>query len=106
MTREPWTPEDDALLAQTYPSGIGVAYAAFQGRRTRVALITRAKQKQIKVKEEVRAKGRKRAAMRALKTVMAKQAERKPFDDVPREYIKVSSIFRVGQRYEAQEQAA
>lgn len=98
MIREPWTPEDDATLASTYPFGIDVAHAALR-HRTRAAVMTRAKQKRLKVRRDAIANAQRRSAALMRAAQLEKKPERRPFDDVPPEYIKVPSIWRVGQRY-------
>lgn len=97
MIKEPWTPEDDAILARAYPFGIDVAHAALK-HRTRAAVMTRAKQKRIKVRRDVIANAQRRSAALMRATQSDKRVERRPFDDLPPEYIKVPSIWRVGQR--------
>ena len=103
MTKK-WTDEEIAVLRRYYPFG-SAAVAKHLPMRTIAAIKTKAERLFLQVSKE----GWKRAHAYGLKKASKAKSEakglpkpRQPFDDVPPEYIKVGSIFRVGHRYGVQ----
>jgi hypothetical protein len=103
-----WPPEDVAALRKHYPDGARAAHAALPHHSVE-AIRKKAKRLSLVVseraKQRIRSDGGKLCAQR-VKQHPSKPPEPPAFSAVDDEYIKVSSIFRVGQRYAAQQGAA
>lgn len=103
QTKTVWTPEQDRLLAEVYPTGGAEAALKVIVGKTEQAIRSRARNRGICLTKEARSRIKSLAISRQQRSFTANTVARKPFDDVPDEFVKVSSIWRVGQRYAAQE---
>lgn len=109
FTGSKWTPDEIALLHTHYQNGVAEATEKIPSKSRR-SIMTKARCLGLKVSAEARRKAQARALQlaKAAKTenlVNPNEKPREPFDDLPDEYVKVGSIFRVGYRYSAGAQA-
>jgi hypothetical protein len=103
-----WPPEDVDALRKHYPDGARAAHAALPHHSVE-AIRKKAKRLSLVVseraKQRIRSEGGRISAQNA-RNAAPKPIEAPSFSTLHAEYIKVSSIFRVGQRYAAQQGAA
>lgn len=102
-----WTPEELSILRTHYPMGSAAVQKHLPLRTTR-SIKAQAQYIGICVSPEELKLAHKEAIMKAARAhdrKLDKEKPRPPFSDIPDEYIKVGSIFRVGYRYASQVQA-
>lgn len=103
-----WPPEDVAALRKHFPNGARAAHEAMP-HHSMEAIRKKAKRLHLSVteraKQQIRSEAGKLCAQR-VKQHPTKPQEPAAFVSISDEYIKVSSIWRVGQRYAAQQVAA
>lgn len=93
----PWTTKEKQLMREKYPD-LGPRGMAQLVNHSPMSCRTMAQLLGITLSREAMAKVCSDRA-KAAHGKKPPEKPRQPFDDVPREYIKVQSIFRVGQRY-------
>jgi hypothetical protein len=102
MSANKWTDEEKRLMREKYPV-IGPRAMSALVKHSATSCRTMAQVMGLVLSKEAKARICRERALAAYRKSPPQPKQRQPFDDIPREYVKVQSIFRVAQRYQVQE---